>query len=325
MRFLRGLAARTALLAAAIVGLNLVVDPLGLYGSRVLEPIGSQTQRDKLLLFEQAQPTPAVVVLGSSRSFYVEPAHIRARTSLPAFNAATSGAGAGDYLDFARCFDARGRFPSVLIVAVGVEQAVSAWRTNERNDLMEACLRPDKPLADRLRTYRGTFSRQETWASLRLLALEVTGRPDPAFSFGSRGEVTRTREPPGTLDAMLDASLAGAWGPQGFASDRLSDESMGHLRQTLELCRHKGAQALLYIPPYHPRAVALYKKESRFESGRARLLERMASWAAEYPVRYHDFSEIDRFGGREDMFTDASHPTAEADRMMLDIMLAPAH
>jgi hypothetical protein len=39
-------------------------------------------------------------------------------------------------------------------------------------------------------------------------------------------------------------------------------------------------------------------------------------------LRFYDFTETSRFGGREEMFSDASHPTADADRLMLDIMLA---
>ena len=322
--FLRALAARAAFLVALTVGLNLVVDPLGIYGTGVLPPIGSQTQRQKLLLYQQAVPFPEVVVLGSSRSFYMEPAHIRARTGRPAFNAAAAGAGTGDYLDFARCFDAMGRFPSLLIVAVGVEQMVSAWRTHEANDVMDACLDPDKPMAARLRTYQGLFSRQETLASLRLLGLELRGRPEPAFSFGSDGAVTRARDDPRPLDARVDESLAGAWGPRPFTSSRLSAESTEDLRNLLELCRARGATAILYVPPYHPRAIALYRKESSFEEGRVRLLDQLAAWSAEYPMRFHDFSEISRFGGREDMFTDASHPSVEGDRLMLDVMLDAA-
>ena len=39
-------------------------------------------------------------------------------------------------------------------------------------------------------------------------------------------------------------------------------------------------------------------------------------------MRFYDFTEVSRFGGREEMFDDASHPTEDANRLMLDIMLA---
>jgi hypothetical protein len=42
--FLRGLAAKSIFLLAATVGLNLLVDPLGIYGSRLFEPIALRTR-----------------------------------------------------------------------------------------------------------------------------------------------------------------------------------------------------------------------------------------------------------------------------------------
>ena len=99
--FLRGLAARTAFLVAAVAGLNLLADPMGVHGSRLFEPIAWRTRGEKLHLYEQARPVPEVVVLGSSRSFNVEPGYIREKTSRPAFNASLAGGGVRDYLDSA--------------------------------------------------------------------------------------------------------------------------------------------------------------------------------------------------------------------------------
>src|SRR5438046_196931 len=89
--FLRGLAAKSAFLLAATVGLNLLVDPLGVHGSRLFDPIALKTRGTKLYLYEQTRPAPAIVVLGSSRSFGVEPRYITAKTSRSAFNAAVGG------------------------------------------------------------------------------------------------------------------------------------------------------------------------------------------------------------------------------------------
>jgi hypothetical protein len=322
VRFLRGLAARSVFLLAATVGLNLLVNPLGVYGSRLFEPIALRTRGAKLYLYEQTRPAPAIVILGSSRSFSMEPQYIKAKTSRNAFNATVAGAGVRDYLDFAQCFAARGSFPSLLIVGVGVEQALSEGRTFERNDLMADCLHPRKTLSDRVETYRGLLTLQETWASLRVLGLELTGRPAPAYSFGSDGMIRGFGSLRRPLEQNVNDSLAAAWGPTNFSHDGLSPESVSQIQQLLDLCRDHGAKVIVYLPPYHPRAVTLYLKESHFASARSHLLEQLASWATEYPLRFYDFTEVSRFGGREEMFDDASHPTADANRLMLDIMLA---
>jgi hypothetical protein len=204
-----------------------------------------------------------------------------------------------------------------------VEQALSPGRTFERNDLMEDCLHPQRTLSERVQAYRGLLTLEETWASLRVLGLEVTGRPAPAYSFGRDGMIRGLGTPPPRLrEPDVNDSLATAWGPSHFAHDRLSPESVGQLRQLLDLCRDHGAKVIVYLPAYHPRAVTLYLKESQFASARSQLLEQLASWAREYPLRFYDFTEVSRFGGREEMFDDASHPTADAHRLMLDIMLA---
>ena len=88
--FLRGLAARSVFLLAATVGLNLLIDPLGVYGSRLFEPIVLRTRGAKLYLYEQTRPAPAIVILGSSRSFSVDPQYVEAKTSRKAFNAAVN-------------------------------------------------------------------------------------------------------------------------------------------------------------------------------------------------------------------------------------------
>jgi hypothetical protein len=208
-------------------------------------------------------------------------------------------------------------------VGLGVEQALSPGRTFERNERMEDCLHPQRTLSDRLQAYRGLLTLDETRASLRVLGLELTGRPAPAYSFDRDGTIRGPASPPPALrEQGVDASLAGAWGPSHFAQERLSAESLGQLRQLLELSRDRGARVIVYLPAYHPRAVSLYEKESHFAAARARLREQLASWTAEYPLRYYDFTEVGRFGGGEEMFDDASHPTAEAHRLMVDIMLA---
>ena len=323
VNFLLGLAARSVFLFAATVGLNLIVNPLGVHGSRLFEPIALSTRGTKLYLYEQTRPPPAIVILGSSRSFSMDPQYIKAKTSRNAFNAAAAAAGIRDYLDLAQCFAARGSFPSLLIVGVGVEQALAEGHTFERDDRLADCLHPQRTLSDRVLTYRGLFTPEETWASLRVLRLELTGRPAPAYLFLNDGMLRGFGSPPPrVLEQSVNDSLAGAWGPGNFADDSLSHKSVSQIRQLLDLCRDHGAKVIVYLPPYHPRAVTRYLKESQFASARSQLLKQLAAWATEYPLRFYDFTEVSRFGGSEEMFGDASHPTADANRLMLDIMLA---
>jgi hypothetical protein len=319
-RFLRGLTARTVLLLVATAGLNYLVNPFGNYATHLFEPIVLRSRLPKLALYEQRLPAPDIVVLGSSRSFTMEPSYIEAKTARRAFNAGVHGATPRDYLDLARCFAAHNTFPSVLIVGLGVEQLVAQPALVERHDPLANCRSSEaRSTATFVRTYRGLFTIEETWASLRVLALEQTGRPAPAYRFAADGmmEVLETRP----LEEAVDRSLAGNWRPSQFDSDSLHPTSVALMRQFLELCRERQARVVIYLPPYQPRAMARYLEESRLASLRVQVLDQLMSWAKEYPLEFYDFTEVSRFGGRADMFYDASHPREDAYRLMLDLML----
>jgi len=320
-RFVGGLAARVVLLLVATAGLNYLVNPFGAYATHLFEPIVLSSRFPKLSLYERRSPAPAIVVLGSSRCFTMEPSYIETRTSRPAFNAAVHAGGPRDYLDLARCFASHRSFPSVLIVGLGVEQLVTQPALVERRDPFASCRSGGAaPMSEFVRTYRGLVTIEEAWASVRVLTLELTGRPAPLYRFAADGmmQVSETRP----LEEAVATSLAGNWRPSQFDSDRLDPMSVALMRQFLELCRDRQAKVVVYLPPYHPRAIARYIEQSRFASLRARVLEQLASWAMQYPLEFYDFTEVHRFGGRGDMFYDASHPREDACRLMLDVMLA---
>jgi hypothetical protein len=320
--FLRALLVRIVLLALLVAGLDIVVNPFGSYPVHVFEPIALSTRRPKLRLYEQRQPAPEIVLLGSSRSFAMEPAYVQERTSRPAFNAAVHAASTGDYLNLARCF-ARGRraFPALLIVGLGVEQMVVEAQAVERPDPLLQCAGAGGwRTADVLRRYRGLITLEEAWASLRLLALELNGRPAPRYGFAPDGMIVGSETSP--LDQAVDDGLSGNWRPGIFAAERLRPGSVAQVRELLELCRDHGSRVIVYLPPYHPRATARYLAESRFAPLRAQLLDQLAAWRAQFPLEFHDFTEVSRFGARDEMFYDASHPREEAFRLMVELMLA---
>jgi len=324
-RFLHELLVRCLLLLLATAALNLLVDPFGTYGTRVFEPIVFSTRGPKLFLYEQRRPRPEIVVLGSSRSFTVEPAYIEARTSRRAFNAAVHGARLADYLDLARCFSRDGAFPGIVIVGLGVEQVLGVGQPAERQEPLAKCHGPLGVSASRVaQRYRGLFTLEETWASVRTLALDVRGRPAPRFTFAADGLVLGSELPPqerAKLEQAVDDGLAGNWYPGIFAADGLEPRSVAQLQQLLELCRDKRARVVVYIPPFHPRATARYLRESHFGRLKAQLLDQLASWEAGFPLKVYDFTDVSQFGGSEEMFYDASHPTMQAYRRMLDVML----
>lgn len=318
--FLRGLLARTTSLLLAGACINYLVNPFGAYATGIFEPIRLGSRLLKLKAYAERRPRPAIVILGSSRSFTMEPAYIEAKTLRPAFNAAVAAAGPRDYVALASCFANEGGLPPVLIVGLGVEQLLGAAQLVEHPDPLARCLgaEQDWPLGS-LRSYRGLFTIEESWASWRVLGFELVGRPAPAYTFAPDGLVRTTHVRP--WREALDESLAGNWNPTMFDIDRLNPQPLARMRYLLEISRLRGSRVVVYLPPYHPKAIARYVSESHFVALREMVLSQLAEWAKQYPLKYHDFTEAKDFGASEEMFLDASHPGEAACRLMLDAML----
>jgi hypothetical protein len=317
----RRLVAFTLLLLAGVGLLNLLVNPFGSYASRLLDPIVLSSRQKKLELYERRRPPPSVVIMGSSRSFTMSPAYVEARTRRAAFNASVQVAGPRDYLGLARYLAARRSLPQVFLVGLGVEQLVFPAEFVEDDDPWEAYLSADETRSSRARwRYGRLFTIEEMKASFRVLALELRGRPAPLVEFDADG-LTHLRGVRSPVEQALDESLAGSWRPAIFSPEALQPAPLAHLRQFLDLSRQRQTRVVIYLPPYHPRATARYSKESHFPSLRAQLLALLASWQGEYSFKLHDLTELSSFGGGADMFYDASHPTEDASRLMIDAML----
>jgi hypothetical protein len=139
--------------------------------------------------------------------------------------------------------------------------------------------------------------------------------------FGTAGELLGTPDPRPAPRAV-DESLAGNWAPDSFRFERLDPRRLEDVRVILETSRSHGGRVIAYLPPFHPRALARYRSESRFDDLRASLLAQLAAWARDYPLQFHDFSDVLSFGGGDDSFSDAAHPSREAGRLMLERMAA---
>jgi len=314
-RFGAALAVQTSLVAA----LNYAVNPFGMYSTHIVEPIVPHSRAEKMRLYAAFQPPPEIVVLGNSESFTMPPGYIRERTGRPAFNASIHGGVPGDYLAFFRYMLALHKVPQVLIVPVSVE----VLRPN-----LPTGFEPHDPLSSfrtgeaggRLGVAGELIGLRQTEASLRLLAVEGKGRGTPQYRFDADGfgHFLDTRP----LDEAVDAYLAKDWAPSLFDFEDLDSAQISHLEELLSLCKEHGVRVVVYVPPYHPRAAAVYERTSRLPELKAQMLSRLHQWQRQSLIlAVHDFSHVESFAGSAAMFHDLAHPTAEASRRMLAVML----
>jgi hypothetical protein len=322
-----GMLARVGLTAALILslvaGLNYLVNPFGMYSPRLFEPIVLHSRTEKMRLYRAAQPAPEIVILGSSSSFTMPPAYISQRTGRPAFNASLHGGVPEDYLAFLRYIASIDKVPKVLIVPLSVELVRPNLPTGfEPHNPLRPYL--DRTLFDPLAGLRWLFTLEQTRASFRLLAAEQSGRPPSHYRFDADGWA-HFADTGASLDQIVDSYLATKeWGRGLYAFERLDETQMSYFRQFLALARRLHVKVIVYLPPLYPRAVALYERETNLLALRAQLMEHLRAWQGEGLVAaVHDFTRIESFGGQAAEFHDLAHPSADASRRMLDLLLGP--
>jgi hypothetical protein len=303
--------------------------PYGDFDHRLFEPLTLDARRDKLALYADYTPAPDVVIFGSSRSFTVSPVYIEKVTDLRAFNASVEGGSFRDQAAFANYMEDRGHFPKVIIIGLSIEHVTGPEsQRNQRpsqHDALSSYLDDDNSpqaeldrwLAD-LERIGNLFSRQQLEDSLEVLNMERKGRPVPHYRFDDNGLAHFSQF--GSLDQMVDIYLRDYWGSIFSQRRVLREYEIDYLKRLLALCQKHGTQVIIYLPPYHPRATALYE-QGYLLPVKADVLAWLESLQAEYDFTVHDFTYIDSFGGTAAMFHDAVHPTEEAARLMLDMML----
>jgi hypothetical protein len=316
-----GFVALPAAFIGSVAGLNYAANPFGLFPTRLFEPIVLHSRADKMRLYAARHPAPEVVVFGASPAFTIAPSQIERVTGRPAFNASLHGGTARDFLAFTRYMIDRGRPPGAAIVELRVEQFRPDTRVGfEPGDPLQAWAEEDDPgllrsAGDQARTL---LTLEQTEASLHLLRVEYQGRTQPHYWFDPDGLGHFKGY---SAQEAIDAYLLEAARPHHFRFRSLSDYHLGQLARFLDLCRGRGIQVVVYVPPYHPRLAALWERETRLPELKAQLLGWLAARQPGGGLTVHDFSRLDSFGGTEAMFLDALHPDGEANRRMVDIML----
>lgn len=325
VRSARWLLARVALAAALVLflvaALNYLVNPLGIYSTRLFEPLVLHSRTEKMRLYRAAQPPAEIVILGSSSSFTMSPVHIRERTGRPAFNASLHGGVPEDYLAFLRYMASLGKLPKLLIVPMSVELVRPNLPTGfEPHNPLKPYL--ERGSRDLLEGARRLLTFEQTRASLRLLAAERKGRPPSHYRFDSDGwgHFVESGAP---LEKIVDTYMATKeWGPGLFDFRDLDPTQISYFRQFLALAGRLDVKVIVYLPPLYPRAVAFYERETNLPALRTQLVGHLRAWQADGLIAaVHDFTRVESFGGNAAEFHDLAHPTAAASSRMLDLIL----
>jgi hypothetical protein len=308
-----------------IAAVNFIVNPYGIYPPHVIAPAAFNTTRSqKMGLFSAMNPPAEIVVLGSSRSFTVEPAYITEKTGLPAFNASFTSGSVRDYLGFTRYAVEVGRQPRVLIIGLSVEQLLAdVSTTTEPGD-------PLKPYVENLRNKSlaviGDKAEQLLTAtqlqySIQSLSRATQGNIATTYVIDPDGHVHfpegNYRVPP---DYVFTDEELHPWAPHEVWAANLNEVEVEFLQEFLTLCAEENISVIVYIPPFHPNLALRYQNETGLPQLQQQMLALLDEWGGN-SVMVYDFTDVNAFGGSDTMFIDAVHPSEEASRLMLDVML----
>ncbi len=122
-RFVAGVLIAAAAVVLSVLGLNIVVDPFGTFGTGLFPTAIESDRSAKISLLEQLPYNPDILIMGSSRSRPARPKFLEKLTGRTGFNSGVTSGGAVDWWVFAHLW--LRRFPKgphhvLLFVSDGV-------------------------------------------------------------------------------------------------------------------------------------------------------------------------------------------------------------
>lgn len=314
-RFVRHCVAAAGLLISLIGGFNYVVNPLGIYPTKFVEPILFSSRNAKMNLYRDAPVTPQTLIFGSSRAFTVSPKQLEELWGYPAFNASVGAGTIQDYLAFLQFAIQTRAAPRLLILCLPPEVLFpNDLKVIEPNAYLRDYLNDDNPLQGVSSTFvqlTRLLSWEQTQASVRSLQ---TTRSQPYYWFdaNSMGHIN----PFPVSDQEIQEGRQN-WATT-FQLSAWNESSVDLLRQLLKLAQTNQSRVIGYLPPYHPAAARFFETQTDMPALRAKVIALLRDYEQEYNFQFVDFIDSDIF--TESLFYDDLHPTEAASRLMMQAL-----
>lgn len=320
--FLGGL----GLMLVGIALLNFLVNPMGIYPTKLFPTATWNTRDMKAELLDRASPKPQALILGSSTAMKVAPAEVERLTGLPTFNAAVAGALAEDYYFMLRYAVERAHAdPKLVIIGVDVE-AFHNHRPMDETLLESKALRylfPRNELLLGWKRFYKLFTLQQLRLSVRSLRLRTLVKTHLEPDGYLRYDVHEAERARGHYD--LDSKVeegAGAWLDHYSGYTGISAERQEYLEATLRYCHERGIKVVLFVTPLHPRVVAAIESKG-YGDRKKEVLAMLGRVSKEWNVPVYDFSSIESFGGNPAWFYDGAHTDERNSDLMTVRLLKP--
>ncbi len=331
--FLRGFAVTALLLLGAISTASYLLDVTGVLGAGLVRPAQQTLRDDKSRFFADLPEKPAIVVLGSSRTWAIRPARITELTGKPAFSFCVDNNYIHDFLPIYSYVHEHGQGKlQRLLIGVDAElfQATKGGRLEYSRylrpyaepgvipplwQMMPQLLLGKSTLSSDLRTLEQLVASRKGEKEL----LQNLSLPDGLVIWPRYEEVRRQ----GTYD--LEAKLVwsvGNFKPSYRGFNELSAPRIDTFRRLLTRARADGVAVDAFIPPLHPRG---YKEIPQISPRTGELRRLLATLETEGLLRFVRETRLQDFGGDPEGFYDFQHMMAEnGDKLLVKVYGDPA-
>ena len=328
-RFVAGMLVAAAVLVLAVVALDLLTDPWGVFGVGIFPPRVNQDRSTKADLIAELKQPPQLLIYGSSRAWTVEAARVQQLTGLRTFNAAvTAGRPSDAYVftrvvhdrwpqatpDFLWLLDVeafqRGTLPPSLLADSRFSRYLP-WRARAAAQLDELGW-----LASwsGLRQSYDVWKKHPTWARVRASWLKRISA-DGTVKTAPSGEA---KAGPKTLKKWSAEAIAQY---QAFTS--IDPEAETYVEKTLQLYASWGGRGIIVLTPTQPEVMTAAQKAG-WQLRHDQVLRLLEGYQKRYDFAIVDMTDISSFGGDPKGFFDATHMTLENQRKMIDAVLQKA-
>ncbi len=332
--FIRRLVASALLVALMIGTFNYVVNPFALYPPHVFEPLVLTTRDYKMELYTTYSPPPQAVVMGSSRSFGVDPDQVEKLWGYRTFNFSVAGSTLQDSLALLRYIAEVGKLPDLLIINLTPE---AFWS----NEYLRYTLEPNArlwnlmdvrdvlmPLKDGVYRLTSLLSKQQLDASLRVL--QIRGSKQAGLSNFITVPNGMIRSPELQLkpaDLLPDKVSAGItyFFRKTFTQYQPDLYMTDVLQQILELAKQHHMLVIGYMPPYHPAMRDALETQTEFTPILNYITAQLDHFEKEYPFHYINFIDSHPLSDDATLFFDYIHPTEQASILMMQQLYDQFH
>jgi hypothetical protein len=328
-RFVVGFLVSLLGLLAAILALNVTIDPFALAGSGIVPTAVESDRAAKLTLLQHLGHSPDILILGSSRSRQAEPAYLQKLTGHDGFNAGVTGGTSADeyvYVRYAADLFPRHKRRYIWFTDIGLAGGgVNPQLAHDSRARKYLAGGGSFGLGD-VGTYLSTDATRASW---RVFKKCVIATCHSRITFNLDGSLTNQAlhylpEHTRSLRKAVAKLVAGVRRHhQTLAQARADLAQPGrffYFERALEFMNRRGEVPVLVLNPVYPTVLAELNKYGF--AGRRASLEMIAKLHKRFKFVFVDAEDMRKWGGTDVDWSNPTHINRSNMRRLLKYIIA---